>query len=95
MIKNEWYQAPCDAGTCVQVQWATAIACDTEACVEVGIWKASEACEAGSCVEVCGDEHDQILVRDSKNPEAGHLSFTKDEWLAFLAGAKTGEFDLS
>lgn len=94
MIKNEWHQAPCDTNACVQIMWTTAAGCDASTCVEVGIWKASEACEAGSCIEVCGDVHDQVLVRDSKNPDAGYLTFTRDEWLAFLAGVRNNEFDL-
>jgi len=35
-----------------------------------------------------------IAVRDSKNPEKGTLIFTPDEWDAFVAGTKDGEFDL-
>lgn len=30
-------------------------------------------------------------VRDSKQPERGHLSFPADEWAAFLAAARRGE----
>jgi Domain of unknown function (DUF397) len=32
-------------------------------------------------------------VRDSKDPAGGVLVFTRAEWLAFLGGAKDGEFD--
>jgi Domain of unknown function (DUF397) len=35
-----------------------------------------------------------IAVRDSKNPQKGTLIFTPEEWDAFVAGAKDGEFDL-
>jgi hypothetical protein len=35
-----------------------------------------------------------VAVRDSKNPDAGALLFTEEEWNAFVAGAKEGEFDL-
>jgi len=35
-----------------------------------------------------------IAVRDSKNPSAGFLVFTPDEWDAFVDGTKDGEFDL-
>jgi hypothetical protein len=35
-----------------------------------------------------------IAVRDSKNPIGPVLIFTPDEWDAFVAGAKDGEFDL-
>ncbi|MBB5130914.1 hypothetical protein HNP84_000602 [Thermocatellispora tengchongensis] len=35
-----------------------------------------------------------VAVRDSKDPDGGKLFFSPDEWRAFLAGAKTGKFDL-
>jgi hypothetical protein len=35
------------------------------------------------------------VVRDSKDPERRtSLVFTRDEWTAFVAGVKNGEFDL-
>jgi hypothetical protein len=36
-----------------------------------------------------------MAVRDSKHPDGPVLRFSAEEWRAFLAGAKTGEFDLS
>jgi Domain of unknown function (DUF397) len=36
---------------------------------------------------------DAVVVRDSKNPDGPALTFTPDEWAAFVAGAKNGEFD--
>jgi hypothetical protein len=47
----------------------------------------------GQCVEVAV-QADGVAVRDSKNRDAGHLEFTHDEWLAFIGGAKDGEFDI-
>lgn len=44
------------------------------------------------CVEV--KRGSTIKVRDSKNPNGDTLSFTADEWAAFIAGVKDGEFDL-
>lgn len=35
-----------------------------------------------------------ILMRDSSKPEAGTLVFDENEWSAFVAGVKDGEFDL-
>ena len=35
-----------------------------------------------------------VAVRDSRTPEGPVLFFTPDEWSAFVAGAKDGEFDL-
>ncbi|MEV6149784.1 DUF397 domain-containing protein [Nonomuraea sp. NPDC052129] len=34
-----------------------------------------------------------FLMRDSKDPDGPVLSFTPDEWRAFTAGVKDGEFD--
>lgn len=36
-----------------------------------------------------------VELRDTKNPAGPTLSFNKDEWDAFLKGAKNGEFDLA
>lgn len=48
-----------------------------------------------NCVEIakCCGLH--VLVRDSKAGGSGEpiLTFTRAEWLAFLAGVKAGEFD--
>jgi hypothetical protein len=35
-----------------------------------------------------------ILVRDSKDQSITPMRFTADEWQAFIAGVKAGEFDL-
>ncbi|GAA3736956.1 hypothetical protein HDA32_005503 [Spinactinospora alkalitolerans] len=32
-----------------------------------------------------------VALRDSKNPEAGHLSLAAPEWSAFLTAVKRGE----
>jgi len=44
-----------------------------------------------NCVEVARDGG-VILVRHSKHPHPA-LVYTPDEWAAFLAGVKNGEFD--
>jgi len=35
-----------------------------------------------------------IGVRDSKDPDGGVLMFAPEEWRAFVARVKDGEFDL-
>jgi hypothetical protein len=45
-----------------------------------------------NCVEVAFID-DAIAVRDSKNPTAGVLLYTRAEWDAFIGGVKDGEFD--
>lgn len=67
--------------------------CETGSCVEVGFHKSTKSGTNGACVEVatcdCG-----VRVRDSKNPGGPVLNFNKAEWVAFLASARDGEFDL-
>ncbi len=48
-----------------------------------------------NCVQARTTGTGDVQVRDSKNPDGPVLTFTGDEWGAFLGGAKTGEFDLS
>jgi hypothetical protein len=48
----------------------------------------------GNCVEVSGLTDGRVAVRDTKDRAAGPaLVFTRPEWDAFIAGAKSGEFD--
>ncbi|HEU5025832.1 MAG TPA: DUF397 domain-containing protein [Spirillospora sp.] len=37
----------------------------------------------GDCIEI-GDLNDHIGVRDSKNPDAGHLTLTRRDFAALL-----------
>ncbi|GAA1586549.1 DUF397 domain-containing protein [Actinoplanes couchii] len=59
--------------------------------MNVPAWRKSSRCGTSTCVEVAKVE-DQYLIRDSKNPEVAALSFTKDEWDAFVQGVAAGEF---
>lgn len=52
----------------------------------------SSFCGSAACVEV-SHSGGEVLVRDSKHPEQEPLVFTEDEWVAFLDGARAGEFD--
>lgn len=56
-------------------------------------WRKARACGSGSCVEVMTHNGD-VLVRSSREPAGGHLTFTADEWRVFIDGAKNGEFDI-
>lgn len=56
-------------------------------------WRVSSFCSAGGCVEVRGAEDGMIELRDSKNPDAGVMRYTPEEWDAFLDGVRAGEFD--
>jgi hypothetical protein len=53
----------------------------------------SSFCGSGDCVEVTRLSNGNVAVRDSKNRQQAGLVYTADEWLAFLRGAKAGEFD--
>ncbi len=55
-------------------------------------WRRATNCSAGSCVEVAQDG-EQILLRDSKNPQIAPMAFTKAEWVAFTSGVQAGDFD--
>lgn len=46
----------------------------------------------GNCVRVA-DLGDTIGISDSKDPDGPILEFTPAEFVAFLRGAKAGEFD--
>lgn len=57
-------------------------------------YRTSSFCNLGNCVEVGRAPDGTVLVRDTK--DAGRrvaLSFTPDEWRAFVLGVKAGEFD--
>lgn len=63
--------------------------------LSTAVWRKSTRSSAGcdNCVEVAF-VGGAIAVRDSQNPQKGTLIFTPEEWDAFVAGAKDGEFDL-
>jgi hypothetical protein len=60
-------------------------------------WRKSSRSNAngGACVEVAGNLRDVVAVRDSKDHEGPVLVFTSDEWEAFTAGVRGGEFNLA
>jgi hypothetical protein len=43
-----------------------------------------------SCVEVADLPKGGRVVRDSKNPDAGHLELSRNVWQAFIAEIKAG-----
>ncbi|MBB6172996.1 hypothetical protein HNR23_003056 [Nocardiopsis mwathae] len=66
-----------------------------QACVEVAhvpadFWKSSYSAQNQNCVEVA-DLPQRIAIRDSKQPERGHLTFPTSEWAAFLSNTRHGE----
>lgn len=73
------------------MNWVKSSKCEASGCVEVA-WAKSSKCSDGTCVEVGHDAHGMILVRNNQAP-ADIVSFTQDEWVAFIAGVRNGEFD--
>lgn len=49
----------------------------------------------GQCVEVgpFSDGTGRVAVRHSRHPDGSTIIYSREEWTAFLAGAKDGEFD--
>ena len=55
-------------------------------------WRTSRTCDGGACVGVTR-QGEFVIVGNTANPEAPVSRFTAQEWRAFLAGAKLGDFD--
>ena len=47
----------------------------------------------GNCVEVAQLPGGQVAVRNSRHPDGPALIYTRDEMVAFIEGAKDGDFD--
>jgi hypothetical protein len=60
------------------------------------VWRKSSysSGNGGQCVEVARNLPGVVAVRDSKDPDGPNLAVAPDEWRAFTAGVKAGEFDL-
>ena len=55
-------------------------------------YKISSFCSGGDCVEVGLRDGDVVSVRDTKD-RSRELTFSSQEWAAFVAGIKRGAFD--
>jgi hypothetical protein len=56
-------------------------------------WRKSSFSSVSECVEVAEMDDGQIGVRNSKQPDAGMVVFTRGDIDAFVKGVKAGEFD--
>jgi hypothetical protein len=65
--------------------------------IDNAIWRKSSysGSNGGNCVEVADNVPGVVAVRDSKDPGGPVLAFRPDEWRAFTAAIKAGEFDLA
>lgn len=55
-------------------------------------WRISSLCDSGACVGVAR-QGDSVLVGNTSDPETPVSRFTRQEWSAFVAGVKLGDFD--
>ncbi|MFG1775498.1 DUF397 domain-containing protein [Micromonospora sp. NPDC049051] len=60
-------------------------------------WRKSTRSQTSNCVEVAPLRTGPaaVALRDSKDQSGPVLLFNRAGWLGFIAGAKTGQFDLN
>ncbi|SDD61320.1 DUF397 domain-containing protein [Actinokineospora iranica] len=57
-------------------------------------YRQSSFCSTGACVQVAVLDNGDVSLRDSKDLSVAPHTYTPQEWVAFTAGVKNGEFDL-
>lgn len=59
------------------------------------VWRRSSAAAGGEAVEIAVLPAGDVLLRTTASSAAGAppLRYTPEEWRAFLAGVRAGEFD--
>lgn len=55
--------------------------------------KSSHSNATGNCVELARLPDGSVAIRNSRDPQGPALIYTRDEVVAFLAGARGGDFD--
>ncbi|WP_405681159.1 DUF397 domain-containing protein [Streptomyces sp. NBC_00868] len=62
--------------------------------IEGVVWvKSGRSAADGNCVEVAGLSGGGAAVRNSRDPHGPVLFYTRGEIVAFIQGAKDGDFD--
>ncbi|KIZ16110.1 DUF397 domain-containing protein [Streptomyces natalensis] len=62
--------------------------------IEGAVWRKSRrSAPGGDCVEIAALEDGGFAVRNSRDPQGPALIYTRAEMVAFLGGAKDGDFD--
>jgi len=60
------------------------------------VWrKSSYSGTDGNCVEVATNLPGMVAIRDSRDPDGAKLVVSPEEWRAFVARVRDGEFGLS
>lgn len=54
-------------------------------------WRIASFCDSGACVGVA-QQGEYVLVANTSDPEAPVKRFTRQEWKAFIARTKAGDF---
>jgi hypothetical protein len=65
----------------------------THALPDLAWQKSSRSNPSGNCVEMATLPGGGVAVRNSRHPDGPALIYTRDEIVAFLEGAKDGDFD--
>lgn len=58
------------------------------------LYTISSKCSGGSCVGVARLEDGTVKVRNTTSDSHEPVTFTKEEWVAFIAGVKNDEFNV-
>ncbi|MBY8887610.1 DUF397 domain-containing protein [Streptomyces sp. PTM05] len=62
--------------------------------IEDAVWtKSRRSNPNGNCVEMAPLPDGGFAVRNSRHPEGPALVYTREEMVAFIGGAKDGDFD--
>jgi hypothetical protein len=57
-------------------------------------FRVSSYCSDRGCVGVFEKSDGGVVVGNTQDPQGASLIFSRDEWMAFIAGVKNGEFDV-
>lgn len=55
-------------------------------------WLVARKCNGGHCVMVAAQD-DQIVIGSSKHRDGPIISYSREEWAAFVEGIRQGDFD--
>jgi hypothetical protein len=67
---------------------------DEQAASVSPIWRRAARCAGdGDCIEVAHFPEGEVAIRSSKDAHGNYLTFSTEEWRAFVDGVESGEFD--